>query len=108
MGTPELRVMIRFEVDDPVSFRAAAEAVVAYWRGCEGCLETELVRNLDEPRLWAILGRWRNVGNYRRSFSGFDAKLLLLPLLGQAMDEPNAYLSPDEPSVALWRGEVEE
>ncbi|MDO4784235.1 MAG: antibiotic biosynthesis monooxygenase family protein [Propionibacteriaceae bacterium] len=108
MSGQELRVVIRFEAEDAASFRASAEPVVAYWRGREGCLEVELVRNLDDPGLWAILSRWRDVGSYRRSFSGFEAKLILTPLLGRAVDEPTAYLAPDEVPDPVWRGEVEE
>lgn len=84
----------RFSAGD--DFRTKGEGVVAFWRGCEGCTSAELVRNLDEPELWAIVSTWDNVGSYRRSFSGYDAKMLLTPVLSLALDEPSAYLPPDE------------
>lgn len=85
----------RFKSSDP-AFQAAAETVVAWWRARPGCEGIDLVRNLDDPQLWALVGRWRSVGDYRRSFNGYEAKMMLTPLLLQAVDEPSAYLPPDE------------
>jgi hypothetical protein len=42
------------------------------------------------------VGRWESVGAYRRSFNGYEAKMLLTPLLAAAVDEPTAYLPPEE------------
>lgn len=56
----------------------------------------DLVVNLDEPGLWALVSRWRDVGSYRRAFSGNETKLLLTPVLLRAVDEPSAYLDPDD------------
>lgn len=78
------------------AFRADAEAAVAQFAGSTGSLGAELVRNLDEPGLWAIVSRWQQVGDYRRAFNGTPAKLALIPLLSQAIDEPSAYDLPDE------------
>lgn len=83
----------RFRVapDAEASFVARAEAAVDFFRGRPGCVSAELVRNLDEPELWAIATTWQNVGSYRRSFNGYDAKLVLVPLLSEAVDEPSAW-----------------
>lgn len=78
------------------SFAAEAEEVAAFWRQRPGCLGVDVVRNLDDQDLWAIVSRWENVGAYRRSFNGFDAKMILTPVLGRAIDEPSAYLPPEE------------
>ena len=75
---------------------AEARAVARWWGERPGCLGVELVRNLDEPELWALVGRWESVGAYRRSFNGYEAKMLLTPLLASAVDEPTAYLPPEE------------
>ena len=61
-----------------------------------GCLDVEVVANLDAPDLWALVSRWRDVGSYRRALSGNEAKLLLTPILIRAIDEPSAYLDPQE------------
>lgn len=82
--------------DQGSAFREEAEAVVEWWSARPGCLGIELVRNLDDPGLWAIVGRWESVGAYRRSFNGYDAKMLLTPLLSRAVDEPSAYLPPED------------
>ena len=54
------------------------------------------MQNLDDPQLWAIISCWEQVGDYRRAFNGTPAKLALIPLLSQAIDEPSAYAGPDE------------
>lgn len=85
----------RFHAPGP-GFREQAAPVIQWWSRRPGCLGIELVQNLDDPELWAIVGRWESVGAYRRSFNGYEAKLLLTPLLSAAIDEPSAFLPPDE------------
>lgn len=77
-------------------FLDEAAAVVQWWATRPGCLGIEVVRNLDDQDLWAIVGRWESVGAYRRSFHGYEAKLMLTPLLSRAIDEPSAYLPPED------------
>ena len=88
----------RFQVDaaSQTDFVSRAEAAVEHFRGCAGNTAAELVRNLDEPQLWAIVTHWENVGSYRRSFSGYEAKMVLVPLLSESIDEPGAYESPED------------
>lgn len=88
-------VITRFFSPGP-GFIDEARAVAAWWAERPGCLGIELVRNLDEPELFALVGRWSSVGQYRRSFNGYDAKMILTPLLSRAIDEPSAYLPADE------------
>ncbi len=87
------------------AFVAEAEQVVAFWRSCRGCVDARLVQNLDEPELWAIISEWGTVGDYRRSFQGYEAKMLLTPLLSRAIDEPSAYLPPEELGSNVPRGQ---
>ena len=84
----------RFEADE--DFADLAKPVVEFWEKCTGCQWVQVVQNLDEPRLWAIVSQWDSVGAYRRSFSGYEAKMTLTPVLSRAIDEPSAYLPPDE------------
>lgn len=95
----------RFRVPDAGSFVPRAEAAASFFAGRPGCRSSELVQNLDEPDLWAIITHWENVGSYRRAFNGYDAKLVLVPLLSEAIDEPSAYDHPDEVGANLPRGE---
>lgn len=90
-----LWALIRFRPDDAVAFRPRAEAVADFWRAAPGCQACDLVQNVDDEGLWALVSRWDDVGSYRRSFAGFEAKVLLTPLLAEALDEPTAFLSPD-------------
>lgn len=77
--------------DNASGFRAQAQAVVDHFAGSAGCRGADLVQNLDDLELWAIVTRWADVGSYRRAFNGTDAKLVLIPLLSRAIDEPSAY-----------------
>lgn len=88
-------VVTRFR-QPPPAFLEEAQRVVAWWSAQPGCQQMQLVRNLDDQELWAIVASWESVGAYRRSFSGYEAKLTLTPLLSLALDEPTAYLNPDE------------
>ena len=95
----------RFRVrpGDEDDFLARAGAAVEFMRTREGAESIDLVRNLDEPDLWCIASTWRNVGAYRRSFNGFQAKVTLVPLLSEAIDEPGAYDHPDDVGENLPR-----
>ena len=95
----------RFRVPgDTSGFIAGARAVAAQFQASAGCEAVELVQNLDEPGLWAIVSRWADVGSYRRAFNGTDAKLVLVPLLSLAIDEPSAYAEPDSVGENRPRG----
>ncbi|MFT3861037.1 antibiotic biosynthesis monooxygenase family protein [Micropruina sp.] len=85
----------RFRVTDEGSFLVRAGEAAAFMASCEGNLSVELLRNLDEPDLWCLVSRWANVGAYRRSFNGYLAKVTLVPLLSEAIDEPGGYDDAD-------------
>lgn len=99
-----LLAISRFANPGP-DFAASAAEAVAWWSGRPGCLGIDVVQNVDDQNLWAIVGRWESVGAYRRSFNGYDAKMILTPLLTQAIDEPHAYLPPDELGANLPRAD---
>lgn len=76
------------EVD---GFIASAEAAVAVLRTRPGLESLDLARNLDDPELWTITSRWAGVGAYRRALQGQESKMVVVPLLSLAVDEPSAY-----------------
>ena len=41
-----------------------------------------------------LVTRWANVGSYRRALQGYEAKVVVVPLLSEALDEPSAYEDP--------------
>lgn len=95
----------RFQVSESAAeFVAGATAVVEHYRACTGNEAAELLQCLDEPQLWLIHSRWANVGSYRRAFNGTEAKLVLLPLLSQAINEPSAFDEPEAVGSNLPRG----
>ena len=59
----------------------------------EGFIDAELGQNLDDPTLWVLMTQWKNVGSYRRALSSLEVKMLAVPVLAQALDEPGAYES---------------
>ncbi len=96
----------RFRVDaqGTDAFVGRANDAVNFFRTRAGNQSAELVRNLDDADLWAIVTTWDNVGSYRRSFNGFEAKVILMTLLSEAIDEPSAYAAPDVVGVNRPRG----
>ncbi|SDS24395.1 Quinol monooxygenase YgiN [Nocardioides scoriae] len=96
-------VVNRFRVDedDAEAFRRdleAAHAVMAAQRGYES---GDLGRNVDDPTLWTMVTRWRDVGSYRRCLSSYDVKVGAVPLLSRALDEPSAY-EPLDGELNRW------
>jgi hypothetical protein len=82
------------------AFRAELEGVHALLAGMPGYVDGWLARNLDEPGLWLLSTRWRNVGAYRRALSSYDVKMHGVPVLSRAIDEPSAY-EVVEPNAVL-------
>ena len=86
-------VVTRFRVpeDDPAPFREDLESALALLAEQRGFEDGRLGRNVDDPTLWVMVTRWRDVGSYRRALSGYDVKVGAVPLMGRALDEPSAY-----------------
>lgn len=86
-------VLLRFRVDPAATtaFLEQGQAAAAVLAEQSGFLTADLGRNLDEPTWWTLTTRWRDVGSYRRALSGYEAKVTVVPLLSQAIDEPSAY-----------------
>ncbi len=63
---------------------AALETANGYRRGWVG-------RAADDPTVWILGTEWAGVGAYRRALSGFDVRIRVAPLLGEATDEPSAF-----------------
>ncbi len=87
-------VITRFRVVDPEGFAERIDTALAVLRARTGFLSADLERNLDEPDLWALVTRWENVGSYRRALQGYESKVVVVPLLSEALDEPSAYEDP--------------
>lgn len=69
--------------------RAALEALVA----CPGCTGGKAGPALDDPSLWVLSTTWETVGAYRRALSTYQVKLVAVPLMYRALDEPSAFES---------------
>jgi quinol monooxygenase YgiN len=86
----------RFRVpeDRADAFVTDAEAAIEVLSGADGFLGADLGRNTDEPTLWVISSRWRDVGSYRRALGSYQARIIAVPVLSMALDEPSAYEHP--------------
>lgn len=86
-------VILRFRAGPQLRERLdAAVEVLQTKPGFDGA---DIVQNLDEPDLWALVLRWRDVGSYRRALGGYESKVVVVPLLSEAIDEPTAYDAPE-------------
>lgn len=84
-----MMVIVRFRGDE--SLASSLEAAMEILATKSGYVGGEVGRNVDEPDLWALTTRWADVGSYRRALSSYDVKLQVVPVLGNAIDEPTAY-----------------
>lgn len=91
-------VVNRFRVPEAegLAFEADAAEALELLRAKPGLHAVDLVRNLDDPELWALITRWEHVGAYRRALGGYESKMVLVPFLSRSIDEPSAYDLPDE------------
>jgi quinol monooxygenase YgiN len=90
-------VVNRFRVpeEEADAFRNDLEGALAVLAQQRGYADGQLGRNVDDPTLWTMVTRWRDVGSYRRALSTYDVKTGAVRLLGRAIDEPSAYESLD-------------
>jgi quinol monooxygenase YgiN len=88
-------VVNRFRVPEESAgeFRGELEAALEVLSQQKGYAEGQLGRNVDDPTLWTMVTRWRDVGSYRRALSTYDVKVGAVQLLSRAIDEPSAYES---------------
>lgn len=90
-------VLNRFRVPDERrdQFRDQAAAAMGVLQTKPGLESIELLQNLDEPDLWALVHVWDEVGSYRRALQGFESKSTVVPMLSLAVDEPSAFMQPE-------------
>ncbi len=86
-------VVNRFRVplEEAEAFRADLEAALEVLAARAGFADGRAGRNVDDPSLWTLVTRWKDVGSYRRALSSYDVKVGAVPLLSRAIDEPSAY-----------------
>lgn len=99
-------VVNRFRTDgvDPASFLADLERAFEVLGSRPGFEDGTLGRNVDDPELWVLVTRWKDVGSYRRALSSYEVKLHAVQTLSRAIEEPSAYESTDgELNIAVPR-----
>ena len=74
-----------------VAFSEEAAGVARLMASFKGCRGVDVGRASDDPTIWIVVSRWSSVGDYRRALSASDMKLLGVPFLSQAVDEPTAF-----------------
>ncbi len=88
----------RFRLADGESeeFLAKLDAAHQALAACDGYLSGRIGINTDEPGLLAMITEWRNIGSYRRALSNYQVKVVAVPILALAIDEPGGYVGIDE------------
>lgn len=87
----------RVEPGDVPGFQADAVAALRVLAARPGCTGAVLGRAVDDPVLWTLTTSWESVGAYRRALSAYDVKLVAVPLMYRAVDEPTAF-----EALATW------
>lgn len=86
-----MQAVIRFQNSNPEFGNQLADLAELMLQQA-GCQEAEVLRNIDDNQLWILRLLWQDVGSYRRALSSYQVKLLGVPTLLLALDEPSAYL----------------
>ncbi len=73
------------------SFLVDARATLTLLRAAPGFRRGHVGRCTDDPTLWVLCTEWAGVGAYRRALSSYAVKIVAMPLLARALDEPGAY-----------------
>lgn len=86
-------VVTRYRVGsaDVAEFESQARSALEALSARVGFRDGQIGRSVDDPELWTLTTRWRDVGSYRRALSGYEVKVTAVPLLSRAIDEPSAY-----------------
>lgn len=72
-------------------FLEPAGALIEVLAAAEGFISGQVGRSPDEPDIWIVSTRWRDVGSMRRGFGSFDAKVAAAPVMLSASDRVSAY-----------------
>jgi heme-degrading monooxygenase HmoA len=72
-------------------FLAPARELLEVLATADGFIAGQVGRSPDEPDVWIISTRWRDVGSMRRGFGSFDAKVAAAPVMLTAADRVSAY-----------------
>lgn len=88
-----MMVVTRYRVPagESASFATQAQAALDALTGRPGFRTGAVGHNVDDETLWALTTHWDDTGSYRRALSDTDVKLVAVPLLSLAIDEPTAY-----------------
>ncbi len=94
-------MVTRFRVpaERAATFRQRLDDAHAALAARPGYLDGAVGRNADDPELWVLMTRWQGPGAYRRALSSYDVRVRASAVLGEALDEPGAYVvvGPGEP-----------
>lgn len=98
--------MTRFQVPerDLEGFPDAATHLLVALAARPGFQRGRLGESVDEPGLWLLATEWDTAGSYRRGLSEHGVRLLAMPLMTWAYDEPSAFevvAAHDEPVPAV-------
>lgn len=77
--------------DESDEFLADLRVALQTLETTRGFVRGHLGRAVDDPGLWLLATEWEGVGAYRRALSSYDVKVLAVPVMSRALDEPGAF-----------------
>ena len=81
----------RVPAENALAFLDRARPALAALAARPGHLWGTVARSTDEPEVWTLSTRWKDVGAYRRALGSYEVKLYAHPLMYLALDEPSAF-----------------
>lgn len=89
--TPGFVTALRFAAGSTPSMVTSLRDAVALLATFDGFVDGRIARAIDDSGIVSLTLGWTTVGAYRRALSSFDVKMMVVPLLAQAIDEPSAF-----------------
>jgi heme-degrading monooxygenase HmoA len=83
--------VLRFRPVDVVAFEQDVRAALDVIASCPGFVRATLGCATDDPQAWVLMTEWESVGAFRRGLGGTAVRMVAMPLLMTAIDEPSAY-----------------
>lgn len=73
------------------SFLDDARALLDVLARADGFIAGDIGRSPDDPTVFLLATRWRDVGSMRRALGGFEAKVAAAPVMVTAVDRVSTF-----------------
>ena len=90
-----MRSIWLFDVVDVDAWRVEATAALAVLAELEGFESGQVIRNIDEPLVCAVVTTWRDAGSLRRGLGSMRSKMEVWPFLATMRDQASVFETLD-------------